>query len=81
MKLNPVAETVRANGGSEMASKVQPLFKAKKASVIPPKRKLVKRMMFDLLVQFLASLCSSGAAYNPNNTTMTDAQECNDPFS
>lgn len=41
MKLNPVAETVRANGGSEMASKVQPLFKAKKASVIPPKRKLV----------------------------------------
>lgn len=80
VKVNPGAETVRANGGSGLAARIQPLFKAKKASVIPPRRKLVKRMMFDRLVQFVASLCSSAGACKSNNTTMTNTQKCKDPF-
>uniref|UniRef100_A0A1S8ACY7 Uncharacterized protein n=1 Tax=Citrus limon TaxID=2708 RepID=A0A1S8ACY7_CITLI len=57
VKVNPSDEemvTSRAEAKAETY-----WFKAKKASVIPARRRLVKRMVFDCLVQFLASLCSN----------------------
>lgn len=78
-KVNPVGATVLPNG-SGMAARIQPLFKAKPASVIPPPRKLVKRRIFDLLVKFVASLCSSGGTWKSNNNTMTNTYNCDDPF-
>ncbi|GMH00911.1 hypothetical protein Nepgr_002750 [Nepenthes gracilis] len=40
------------NGGSKIGMKSLP----KGASVIPPKRKLVKKMMFEQIVRFIASV-------------------------
>ncbi len=38
--------------GEKMAgAEVAPRFKSKKGGVIPPKRRLVKRMMFDSILQ------------------------------
>jgi hypothetical protein len=43
--------------GEKMAgAEVAPRFKSKKGGVIPPKRRLVKRMMFDSILKFIATL-------------------------
>ncbi|KAL7246135.1 hypothetical protein ACSBR2_001300 [Camellia fascicularis] len=49
--MKPIEEVVEA--------KTEPLFKPKKGSVIPAKRKLVKTMMFDCIAQSTASLFCS----------------------
>jgi len=59
-KLNPDEEPA--------GSKTQPWFKPKKGSVIPVKRRSVKRMMFDWLVQSLSSRTSVSGASQSNNT-------------
>ncbi|GMH00909.1 hypothetical protein Nepgr_002748 [Nepenthes gracilis] len=46
------------NGGSKIGRKSLP----KGANVIPPKRKLVKKMMFELIVRFIASLFHGGGS-------------------
>ncbi|KAL9359109.1 hypothetical protein Peur_047232 [Populus x canadensis] len=43
----------------EAGTKTGSWFKPKKGSVFPRKKRLVKRMMFDYLVQSVSSLCSS----------------------
>ncbi|KAK9271031.1 hypothetical protein L1049_026620 [Liquidambar formosana] len=48
------------NPGEEVVGDVaKPWFKQKKGGVIPAKRRLVKRIMFDYLVQSFASFCCS----------------------
>lgn len=39
-----------------VGAEVEPWFKPKKGGLIPPKRKLVKRMMFELMVKSIATL-------------------------
>ena len=39
-----------------VGAEVEPWFKPKKGGLIPPKRKLVKKMMFDLIVKSIATL-------------------------
>uniref|UniRef100_A0A199U9D8 Uncharacterized protein n=1 Tax=Manihot esculenta TaxID=3983 RepID=A0A199U9D8_MANES len=48
--------------------KTETWFKSKNGSVFPKKRRLVKRMIFDLLLQSLTSCfsSSSGAAHQPS---------------
>ncbi|KAL7246129.1 hypothetical protein ACSBR2_001294 [Camellia fascicularis] len=49
--MKPIEEVVEA--------KTEPLFKPKKGSVIPAKRRPVKTMMFDYIAQSMASLFCS----------------------
>ncbi|GMH20973.1 hypothetical protein Nepgr_022815 [Nepenthes gracilis] len=44
------------NGGSETEMKYLPKSKKVGGGVIPPKRKLVKKMMYEQIVRFIASL-------------------------
>ncbi|GMH00901.1 hypothetical protein Nepgr_002740 [Nepenthes gracilis] len=59
------------NGGSKIGMKYLP----KGASVIPPKRKPVKKMMFEQIVRFIASLFHGGgggtAALPPPKTDIS----------
>ncbi|GMH00914.1 hypothetical protein Nepgr_002753 [Nepenthes gracilis] len=48
------------NGGSATEMKYLPKSKKPGASVIPPKKKLVKKMMFEWMVRFIASLFHCG---------------------
>ncbi|KAG6620698.1 hypothetical protein I3842_Q054100 [Carya illinoinensis] len=60
-----VVEAVNSSNHEEEAvvAKTQPWFTPKKGSVIPAKRRLVRRIMFDSIVQFIASLlCSCGGS-------------------
>lgn len=54
---------VEPNPGEEVvvaAKAVPPRFRPKKGGVIPPKRKLVKRMMFESILSFIGSLFHRG---------------------
>ncbi|KDP32885.1 hypothetical protein JCGZ_12177 [Jatropha curcas] len=42
-----------------MEMRTEPFFKSKNGSVFPKKRKLVKRMILDLFIQYFASFCFS----------------------
>ncbi|KAJ8450339.1 hypothetical protein Cgig2_004796 [Carnegiea gigantea] len=56
--------------GAEM-EKLPLLFKPKKGGVIPPKRKLVKKMVFDSIVASIVSLFRSLAScFKPNNANI-----------
>jgi hypothetical protein len=80
MKLNPDGQglwdgvekpekVAKLNPDEEPAgSKTQPLFKPKVGSVIPAKKKLVKRMMFDCLAQFISGGPSASGASQSNTT-------------
>ncbi|KAK9265334.1 hypothetical protein L1049_027249 [Liquidambar formosana] len=64
--------------GEKMAgAKAESRFRPKSGGIIPPKRKLVKRMMFDYLAQSIASLfgshpgSSSSAGPPPSNMCST----------
>lgn len=59
VKVNPSDEEMVTARAEAKAEDETYWFKAKKASVIPARRRLVKRMVFDCSVQFLASLCSN----------------------
>ena len=56
--------------GDEM-EKLPLLFKPKKGGVIPPKRKLVKKMVFDSIVASIVSLFRSlVSCFKPNNANI-----------
>ncbi|KAK9219826.1 hypothetical protein WN943_008473 [Citrus x changshan-huyou] len=59
VRVNPRDEEMVTARSEAKAEDETYWLKAKKASVIPAPRRLVKRMVFDCLVQFLASLCSN----------------------
>jgi hypothetical protein len=67
-KLNPDEEPAE--------SKTQPLFKPKVGSVIPAKKKLVKRMMFDCLAQSI----SGGPSASGASQSSTTASGCSKKF-
>ncbi|KAG7941125.1 hypothetical protein I3843_16G023000 [Carya illinoinensis] len=68
MKAKTIGEVVEGMNSIDheeeaVVAKTQPCFTPKKGSVIPAKRRLVKRMMFDSIVQIITSLfCSCGGS-------------------
>ena len=59
-----------------VGAEVEPWFKPKKGGLIPPKRKLVKKMMFDLIVKSIATLLclhhhSSSSSSSSSEVEMT----------
>ena len=60
-----------------VGAEVEPWFKPKKGGLIPPKRKLVKRMMFELIVKSIATLLclhhhpSSSSSSSSSSVEMT----------
>jgi hypothetical protein len=59
-----MAEGVKSSDQEAVCrAKTQPRFKPKNGSVIPAKRRLVKTMMFDYIVQSISCLlCSCGSS-------------------
>ena len=63
-------------GEKMVGAEVEPWFKPKKGGLIPPKRKLVKKMMFDLIVKSIATLLclhhhSSSSSSSSSEVEMT----------
>ncbi|KAJ4700783.1 hypothetical protein OWV82_024106 [Melia azedarach] len=59
-KANEEMSSSKTDPGEEMGgATTEPRFKAKKGSVFPERRRSVTRMMYDQLVQSLASLFGS----------------------
>ncbi|KAJ4700799.1 Filaggrin-2 like [Melia azedarach] len=54
-----VSSNKKDPGGEMGGAPTEPRFRSKKGSVIPAKRRSVKRMMFDQFVQSLVSLFGS----------------------
>jgi hypothetical protein len=55
-------------GEKMVGADVAPPFKPKKGGVIPPKRRLVKRMMFDYLLKSITLLCPHRHPSNSSDT-------------
>ncbi|KAK9265339.1 hypothetical protein L1049_027254 [Liquidambar formosana] len=60
-------------------AKVEPWFKPKSGGIIPRKRKLVKRMIFDYLVESIASLFRSRAG-STSSTGPPPSNNCSTCF-
>ncbi len=69
-KIEPEKKMVKLSPSQELAPVIW-FNKAKHGSVIPAKRRSVKRMMFDQFVQSIAHLfCSHNKANSPFNMTI-----------
>ncbi|PIN20855.1 hypothetical protein CDL12_06460 [Handroanthus impetiginosus] len=62
---------VESSGGAASRAVECPPFKAKKGSVFPARRRLVKKMVFDLIVQ---SICSCFTAMVEPNRTLSNVE-------
>ena len=56
-----------------VGAEVEPWFKPKKGGLIPPKRKLVKKMMFDLIVKSIATLLC--LHHHPSSSSSSSSSE------
>ncbi|PIN20854.1 hypothetical protein CDL12_06459 [Handroanthus impetiginosus] len=65
-------------GGAAASAEECPPFRAKKGSVFPARRRLVKKMVFDLVVQ---SICSCFTATVQPNRTLSNVETsgCREP--
>ncbi|PIN20857.1 hypothetical protein CDL12_06462 [Handroanthus impetiginosus] len=66
-----VVSAEEKGGGAAAPAAECPRFRAKKGSIFPARRRLVKKMVFDLIVQ---SICSCFTARLQSNRTLSDVQ-------
>ena len=67
-KMSSVQEVVGGSGSVR-----RPWFEPKKGSVIPPKRKLVKRMMLDYILNSIASLSAPNSKKKKKKSVFPDS--------